>query len=280
MLAPPTSRTPVRRPTRHDSRVDVHPAAADEAAERHAAIAGELDRERRRRADRDEKRATGDGRLLHELEREPAADAQHGIRERQAPSAERPANDLVHRVVPADVLAEAEERPLGVEQAGRVDPACRVERRLRLSQAVGERREHGGVDAEVALDPRRLDRNGFECALPADAARARRVEAAREPAGIEARRVELDRVRSEVVGEPRAFRPQAFGQREAERELLVVTGRPHRHRDRPAADPDLERLLDRDDVRRVTVRDPDDLDLRRRVRRDAHRRSIAPEARQ
>ena len=72
--------------------VDVHPAAADEAAERDAAIAGELDRERRRRADRDEDRAPGDGRLLHELEREPAADAQHGVGERQPSLAERPAD--------------------------------------------------------------------------------------------------------------------------------------------------------------------------------------------
>ena len=35
---------------------------------------------------------------------------------------------------------------------------------------------------------------------------------------------------------------------EPERELLVVPGRPHRHDDRLAADPDLERLLDRDDL--------------------------------
>ena len=41
---------------------------------------------------------------------------------------------------------------------------------------------------------------------------------------------------------------QAFGEAEAERELLVVPRRPHRHGDRPPADPDLERLLDRDQV--------------------------------
>ena len=56
--------------------VDVHAAAANEAAQRDAAVRCELDRERRRRADRDEERAAGDGCLLHELEREPAADAE------------------------------------------------------------------------------------------------------------------------------------------------------------------------------------------------------------
>ena len=43
-------------------------------------------------------------------------------------------------------------------------------------------------------------------------------------------------------------RPQALGEREPERELLVVPGRPHRHGDRPSADPELEWLLDRDAV--------------------------------
>jgi hypothetical protein len=52
-------------------RVDVRRAAAHEAAQRDAAVARELDREARRRADRDEHRAAGDRRLLDELEREP-----------------------------------------------------------------------------------------------------------------------------------------------------------------------------------------------------------------
>ena len=39
-----------------------------------------------------------------------------------------------------------------------------------------------------------------------------------------------------------------FADAEPERELLVVPGRPHRHDDRVASDPDLERILDRDDL--------------------------------
>jgi hypothetical protein len=41
-------------------------------------------------------------------------------------------------------------------------------------------------------------------------------------------------------------RGAALREAEAERELLVVARRAHRHRDRLAADPDLERLLHRD----------------------------------
>ena len=96
------------------------------------------------------------------------------------------------------------------------------------------------------LDARRLDRDRLERALAADAARRRGVEAALEPRRIEAGRVHLDGVRGEVVGEARARRPQPLGEAEAERELLVVPGRPHRDRDGPSADPDLERLLDGD----------------------------------
>ena len=59
------------------------------------------------------------------------------------------------------------------------------------------------------------------------------------------------------AGQRGAERLEPLADREAERELLVVPRRPHRHRDRLAADrissagsldADLERLLDRDQV--------------------------------
>ena len=82
-IAPPTSRTPVRPRSRHVLGVDVHAAAADEAAERDPAVGGQVDGEARRRADRDEERAARDRSLLDELEREPAAHAEQPSRERQ-----------------------------------------------------------------------------------------------------------------------------------------------------------------------------------------------------
>src|SRR5207248_4187295 len=110
--------------------VDVDSTLADEPAERHAAIHGELDRQTGGRADRDEQRTAGDGGLLDELEREPPADAEDGAREGKQPRTERPADHLVHRVVAADVLAQAPELAALVEETGRVQPARRRERRL------------------------------------------------------------------------------------------------------------------------------------------------------
>ena len=71
---------------------------------------------------------------------------------------------------------------------------------------------------------------------------------AAEPIRIEAACLDLHRVRREIVGSARGDRLEAFRDAEPERELLVVTGRPHRDRDRLAVDADLERLLDRDCV--------------------------------
>ena len=67
---------------------------------------------------------------------------------------------------------------------------------------------------------------------------------------------------------------QPLAVEEAERQLLVVAGRPHRHRDRPAVDADLERLLDGDLVLEAVVADapvhprihqPESLDVPRRI---------------
>ena len=71
---------------------------------------------------------------------------------------------------------------------------------------------------------------------------------AAKPIRIEAACLDLDRVRREIVGSASGDRLEAFRDAEPERELLVVTGRPHRDRDRLAVDADLERLLDRDCV--------------------------------
>src|SRR5581483_9716672 len=108
-------------------------------AQRDPAVGRELDREARRRPDRDDDRAAGDGSLLDELERESAADADDAVRERQTPLAVRPADDLVERVVATDILPQAEQAAGRVEQPGCVQPACGGEGGLRGSQAVGER---------------------------------------------------------------------------------------------------------------------------------------------
>src|SRR5918993_9525 len=180
-------------------RVDVERAAADEAAERDPAIGGELDCEGGRRSHRDEHRAAYDRRLLDELEREAAADAENRTGQRQQPVEERPAHDLVERVVAPHVLANAEQVASRGEEPARVQPARGLERRLRRTEPVRQRRHENRRDAQVALDPRRLHGHGLERALPADAAGGRGVEAALQRAEVGVRRLDLDRVRSQVV---------------------------------------------------------------------------------
>src|SRR5262245_36514951 len=64
---------------------------------------------------------------------------------------------------------------------------------------------------------------------------------------------------------------QPLREAEAERQLLVVPRCPHRHRDRLAVDPDLERLLDGEQVLLgSTPGETDDVDLCGAVRRDRH----------
>ena len=77
--------------------------------------------------------------------------------------------------------------------------AGRGEGGLRLAQPLGQGRDERGRDRQRALDRRRLDRDRLERALAADAAGGGRVERPRQPAGVEPGRIELDRVRGEIV---------------------------------------------------------------------------------
>ena len=87
-----------------------------------------------------------------------------------------------------------------------------------------------------------------------------------EPIRIEAARLDLDRVRREIVRSARRDRLEPFRHAEPERELLVVPRRPHRDGDRLAADADLERLLDGDEVGlALAAREPQGLDRGRAV---------------
>ena len=224
-------------------RVDVHAAVADEAAQRDAAVRGELDGERRRRADRDDDRAARDGSLLHELEREPPADTEHVLAKRQQTVEERPSDHLVHRVVTADVLAGADELARRREEARRVEAARRGERGLRLAKAVGKRRDERRGNRQRALDRRRLDGDRLERALAADAARGGRVERPRSrPGSNPARRARSCSPRDRPGRAPRAGAgpPRARTRARAPRRGPESASSP-----RPApADPELERLLD------------------------------------
>ena len=107
-----------------------------------AAVGGELDGERRRRADRHDDRAAGDRGLLHELEREPAADAEHGSDSGSSPS--RNAQPITLSIALWRPTSSRRQRssPSAVKRPVACSPPVDVERRLRRAQRVGQRGDH------------------------------------------------------------------------------------------------------------------------------------------
>ena len=122
--------------------VDVEAVAAQEADERHAEPVGCLDREVRRGRDRGDDRDAGDRRLLDDLEADPAADHQDPVVERHRLREDLRADQLVERVVPADVLAQREQLAGRREQARRVEAAGLVERPLGGTEQVRQGEQH------------------------------------------------------------------------------------------------------------------------------------------
>jgi hypothetical protein len=125
-----------------ESCVDVHRAASDEADERHAGLGGQVDRERGRRGHRGQGRDARPQRLLGQLERRPAADLQDATAQREPVLPQRPSDDLVDRVVPVDVLAQAQQLPIAGEQprclGGRLPAFTRRTRRRSVTRPIAE----------------------------------------------------------------------------------------------------------------------------------------------
>src|SRR5213075_2839103 len=102
--------------------VDVDLALARKSAQRHVAVARELNGERSRRADADEHRAPSHSRLLHQFERQPAGDAQELVVEWKLVVEQRAPDHLVHRVVAPDILTGAQQFSGGAEESCGVQP--------------------------------------------------------------------------------------------------------------------------------------------------------------
>src|SRR5437588_7260211 len=95
--------------------VDVESSVADETEERHVGVAREIRSEARRGA---YGRQHGDScrqRLLHELVARASADEDQALRQRDRPCQPLRADQLVDRVVAADVLAHVEQVALAAE---------------------------------------------------------------------------------------------------------------------------------------------------------------------
>ena len=98
--------------------------------------------------------------------------------QRQLAAQQRVTDQLVERVVPADVLAQRDDRAGGIEQARRVQAARLLEHRLlglqRRGQPTERRAGHPKIHgADVVLT---LHGDGFDRRLAADAAARRHVE--------------------------------------------------------------------------------------------------------
>ena len=234
------------------------PVAPAEPDEGHPGLLRQVHGERRRGAHRRHHGDPGHRRLLHELERRPARHLQDGPPQRQPALAQRPAHDLVHGVVPAHVLAQAQQLAGGGEQSRRVHPARLAEQSLVVEESLGERQQHLGVDErfdrlgrEVGRAPHLVDR--VHAAHPAGAAHRG------GPGGPGRRDIRREGHREGVVillgptadggavadlGQVIAVPYRPLGDQVSGGEIHVVARGAHRDDERLAADPDLERLLD------------------------------------
>src|SRR5918999_5995717 len=91
--------------------VDVEAAAPDEADHGKTEPVGGLDGEAGGGRHGADDRNAGHGGLLHELEADPARQHQDTVRQRKVAGQERPADELVDGVVPADVLPDGQDLP-------------------------------------------------------------------------------------------------------------------------------------------------------------------------
>ena len=154
-------------------------------------------------------------------------------------------DELVDRVVAADVLAYLADRAVGTGEGGAVEPARDVEERLHRPQAVGQRNEGPDRHRRTRADRRAGDGELIERRLAADTTARTRGE--RPGAGLEidgppnpdgddvvlllhVGRQAVPHLR-EVVG----VVDDPFGQAEARGELEVVPRGPHDHGERPGA---------------------------------------------
>ena len=229
-------------------------------------LVGQVDGEGARRGHGGEHRNAGHPGLLRQLEAGPAGDHQHVPGERQ------PALRTAQPITLSTALCRPtssrrhDQLAVGGEQAGGVQPPVRSKpaapRAAGPERGEDRRRDGHRVvgHVEARTGPYRVD-----AGLAADAARAggvevpRRVGRRRRHAGASATSTTLyvfgrrRRRRTVVRSRTSSARPDdALGEQEAERQVEVVPGGPHRDGQRrpsaPRADPDLQRLLGRQRV--------------------------------
>jgi hypothetical protein len=125
--------------------VHVESSLAQEPHQRHTVLPCYVDREAARGGDGAHEGHARREALLQDLEAAAPADQDDVPRERQPAFQQRPPDELVRRVVTADVLPERDEVPLRVEERRGVQAAGRVEEPLRLPELFGQGVERLGI---------------------------------------------------------------------------------------------------------------------------------------
>ena len=116
-------------------------AGPGERVERHPCVCGHLYGETRRGTNRHHHRNRGFERLLHELEPGPTADDEDTAREGHRVLEHEVPHNFVAGVVAPDVFVAAEQRPVPVEDPGRMNPTGGLEQLLSETQRIGQRLE-------------------------------------------------------------------------------------------------------------------------------------------
>src|ERR1700730_7645771 len=122
--------------------------SAQEADQSQSQFARQLNRETRRRGDRRQQRNSGGNRFLYDLEPAAAADQQHVTTEWQMAAEQRPTDDLVHGVVPADVLAQDEQFARRSKKRRGMQSAGSTEDRLRFAQNWRQLAKYFGIEQQ------------------------------------------------------------------------------------------------------------------------------------
>ena len=228
-------------------------------------------------------RNAGQIRFLHDLERCPAADAEDAVDDRKFFGEQHAADDLVHGVVPPDVFGDGDELAISGEQSRGVQSAGFVEEPLRQSKTLRHAGQQVRRDREPAANGGTVHRERLDRQTSAQAAR-------RVRGHLPARREEFlqpidrgpgqgdveDILRILAVRDRADFvrsGDDALRQEKAGGQLAIGARRAHDHRERPAVQPDFERLFDRRAVgvfRADRALDADDVDRPDRLGHGAH----------
>ena len=180
--------------------------------------------------------------LLYQFERQTPRHEQDVVAERQLPFEQRMTDELVERIVPADVLAYVEPGSIGCEARRGVQSAGLVEHPLLLREPIGQRTEHARGDRRARTHGNAPHLDLLERGFATDATRrVRQVTAIAQTLGngdaqahghdVEHLLVlgsEAIRDAVEVVGAGE----KTFGEAQARGELEVVARRAHRDRER------------------------------------------------